>query len=66
MVEVISMLQDLATLVPSVVVGGGFLLGVVMVIRHEMAPKHSEDYEEQAPSEDVLETNVTSEANHDI
>jgi hypothetical protein len=60
------MLQDLATLAPSVIVGGGFLVGVVMLIRHEMAPKHREDDEVQVPSAGVLETNVTSEANHDI
>lgn len=33
------MLQDLATLGPSVIVCAAFLAGVVMLLRHEMAPK---------------------------
>jgi len=33
------MLQDLATLAPSVIVCAVFLVGVVMLVRHEMAPK---------------------------
>jgi hypothetical protein len=33
------MLQDLATLAPSAIVCAGFLVGVWMLLRHEMAPK---------------------------
>jgi hypothetical protein len=33
------MLQDLATLGPSAIVCAGFLVGVWMLLRHEMAPK---------------------------
>lgn len=33
------MLQDLATLAPSAIVCAAFLTGVVMLLRHEMAPK---------------------------
>jgi hypothetical protein len=33
------MLQDLATLAPSAIVCAAFLVGVWMLLRHEMAPK---------------------------
>jgi hypothetical protein len=33
------MLADLATLAPSLIVAAGFLIGVVMLLRREMAPR---------------------------
>jgi hypothetical protein len=47
------MLQDLATLAPSAIVCAGFLVGVWMLLRHEMAPKRSSQREGQAqPGDD--------------
>lgn len=61
------MMQDLATLAPSVIVGAAFLAGVVMVVRHEMAPKRrEEDDDVQARSGNATQTNAASDANHDI
>lgn len=60
------MLQDLATLAPSVIVGAAFLTGVVMLVRHELAPKRRGEDDVQEPSEEPLATNASSEANHDI
>ncbi|MGH3167952.1 MAG: hypothetical protein ACRDN0_18975 [Trebonia sp.] len=60
------MLQDLATLAPSAIICAAFLAGVVMLVRHEMAPKRRERDGDQASSGDALETNAASEANHDI
>lgn len=60
------MLQDLATLAPSAIVCAVFLTGVVMLIRHEMAPKHREDDNVQGPSDEAPATNAASAANHDI
>lgn len=60
------MLQDLATLAPSVIVCAAFLLGVVMLVRHEMAPKHRQDEDAGAPSPTMTQTNAASETNHDI
>ncbi|HWG01623.1 MAG TPA: hypothetical protein VG164_07220 [Trebonia sp.] len=40
--EVITMLEDLATLAPSAIVCAAFLVGVVMLLRREMAPKRRE------------------------
>jgi hypothetical protein len=36
------MLQDLATLAPSAIVCAAFLVGVIALLRHEMAPKRRE------------------------
>jgi hypothetical protein len=60
------MLQDLATLAPSAIVCVAFLAGVVMLVRHEMAPKRREDDDVQTGSEDAMATNGASEPNHDI
>jgi hypothetical protein len=47
------MLQDLATLAPSAVVCAGFLVGVWMLLRREMAPKRRSQQDGQArPGED--------------
>jgi hypothetical protein len=46
------MLQDLATLGPSAIVCAGFLVGVWMLLRHEMAPKRHSQREGQAQSSD--------------
>jgi hypothetical protein len=47
------MLQDLATLAPSAIVCGGFLVGVWMLLRHEMAPKRRSQRDGQArPGDD--------------
>jgi len=42
------MLQDLATLAPSAIVCAGFLVGVWMLLRHEMAPKRRSRRDGQA------------------
>ena len=49
------MLEDLATLAPSAIVCAAFLTGVVMVARHEMAPKRR-DREDSAddPDDDAV------------
>ncbi|HEV3382987.1 MAG TPA: hypothetical protein VG142_18630 [Trebonia sp.] len=60
------MLQDLATLAPSAIVCAVFLVGVVMLVRHEMAPKRREGDDVQTSSAGALDTNAASEANHDI
>jgi hypothetical protein len=36
------MLQDLATVAPSVIVCVVFLVGVIALVRHEMAPKRKD------------------------
>ena len=47
------MLQDLATLAPSTIVCAGFLVGVWMLLRHEMAPKRRSQRDGQArPGDD--------------
>jgi hypothetical protein len=47
------MLQDLATLAPSAIVCVGFLVGVWMLLRHEMAPKRHAQRDGQArPGDD--------------
>jgi hypothetical protein len=47
------MLQDLATLAPSAIVCAGFLAGVWMLLRHEMAPKRRSRRDDQArPGDD--------------
>jgi hypothetical protein len=47
------MLQDLATLGPSAIVCAGFLAGVWMLLRHEMAPKRRSREDGQAvPGDD--------------
>lgn len=50
-VEVRGMLQDLATLAPSAIVCAAFLTGVVMLLRHEMAPKRRARQDAQARTE---------------
>lgn len=42
------MLQDLATLVPSAIVCVGFIVGVWLLLRHEMAPKRRSRRDGQA------------------
>jgi hypothetical protein len=51
------MLEDLATLAPSAIVCAAFLAGVVMLLRHEMAPKRRER-RKSAPDadDDALQT----------
>lgn len=52
-VEVTSMLQDLATIVPPAIVCAGFLAGVWMLLRREMAPKRRSRRDGQArPGDD--------------
>ena len=47
------MLQDLATLAPSAIVCVGFLVGVWMLLRHELAPKRRSQRDGQArPGDD--------------
>jgi hypothetical protein len=47
------MLQDLATLAPSAIVCAGFLVGVWMLLRREMAPKrHSRRDSQARPGDD--------------
>jgi hypothetical protein len=47
------MLQDLATLAPSAIVCVGFLVGVWMLLRREMAPKrHSQRDGQARPGDD--------------
>jgi hypothetical protein len=47
------MLQDLATIGPSAIVCAGFLVGVWMLLRHEMAPKrHSRRDGQAQPGDD--------------
>jgi hypothetical protein len=46
------MLQDLATLGPSAIVCVGFLVGVWMLLRHEMAPKRRSQRDGQARPDD--------------
>jgi hypothetical protein len=50
------MLQDLATLAPSAIVCAAFLVGVWMLLRHEMAPKRRARRSGQArPGDDQTE-----------
>jgi hypothetical protein len=47
------MLQDLATVAPSAIVCAGFLVGVWVLLRHEMAPKRRSRRDGQAqPGDD--------------
>lgn len=46
------MLSDLATLTPSVLVAAGFLLGVFVLLRHEMAPRRR-SREDAGPAADL-------------
>jgi hypothetical protein len=57
------MLQDLATLAPSAIVCAAFLVGVWMLLRHEMAPKRRARQSGQArPGDDqTSELNEGSE-----
>ena len=56
------MLQDLATLAPSAIVCAAFLVGVVMLVRHEMAPKReaSENTPENAEADPADDAAVES------
>lgn len=49
------MLRDLVALTPPVVVCAAFLVGLVLLLRHEMAPKRGED--EPADAEDDISGN---------
>jgi hypothetical protein len=46
------MLQDLAALAPSLIVGGAFLVGVVALVRRELAPRRRD----RAPALDTDQT----------
>jgi hypothetical protein len=63
---VITVLQDIATLTPSVIVCAAFLIGVVMLVRHEMAPKRRKDEDAGPPSPDMAQAKAAGETNHDI
>jgi hypothetical protein len=44
-------LQDLAVLTPSLIVCAGFLIGVVALLRHEMAPKRRNREDDRGASD---------------
>lgn len=47
------MLQDLATIAPSVIICAGFVVGVWMLLRREMAPRrHSRRDGQAGPGDD--------------
>lgn len=56
--EVVVVLQDLETIAPSVIVCAAFLVGVIMLLRRELAPKRRArgqspaDHPDDAPRED--------------
>jgi hypothetical protein len=57
------MLTDLATLAPSAIVCAAFLAGVVLVLRHELAPKrrNRENSEPDADDDELYEQHEHSE-----
>lgn len=58
------MLQDLAVLTPSLVVCAAFLVGVVVLLRREMAPRQR-DREGDGSSEDISAGRGISEVEGD-
>jgi hypothetical protein len=53
------MLQDLETVAPSVIVCAAFLVGVIALLRHEMAPRRRRRAQSQADHGEVSQREDT-------